>query len=236
MGKLEPTQFDNIGKVMKSPWEFRQYGESGHWVSDLFPHVAQQVDDRDDQVDDLEVLRAHLRELLPAHRVRAAGAAEHGGVGGLRPGQREPEPAGLHGAQRRADSARRAGQLQLGLPAGRPSRDRCSSRRTSRWRTSGRGRPGRSCSATSSTCCGASTSWRRGTSAATGALEAAIANYETAFRMQTAVPELMDLAGESEATHEAVRAGRRNGRARRSSAANACSPGDWSSAACGSSS
>ena len=31
MGKLEPTQFDNIGKVMKSPWEFRQYGESGHW-------------------------------------------------------------------------------------------------------------------------------------------------------------------------------------------------------------
>ena len=45
MGKLEPTQFDNIGKVMQSPWKFKQYGDSGAWVSDLFPHLAQVVDD-----------------------------------------------------------------------------------------------------------------------------------------------------------------------------------------------
>ena len=32
-------------RIMKSPWNFRQYGESGRWVSDLFPHVAQHVDD-----------------------------------------------------------------------------------------------------------------------------------------------------------------------------------------------
>ena len=32
-------------RVLKSPWEFRQYGDSGQWVSDLFPNVAQQVDD-----------------------------------------------------------------------------------------------------------------------------------------------------------------------------------------------
>lgn len=31
--------------VMKSPWKFRQYGETGHFVSDLFPHIAQRVDD-----------------------------------------------------------------------------------------------------------------------------------------------------------------------------------------------
>jgi len=31
-------------RVMKSPWEFRQYGEGGHWVSDLFPHVAAHSD------------------------------------------------------------------------------------------------------------------------------------------------------------------------------------------------
>ncbi|MDB4448691.1 DUF1501 domain-containing protein, partial [Akkermansiaceae bacterium] len=35
IGKLEPTQFDNIGKVMQSPWAFKQHGESGAWVSDL---------------------------------------------------------------------------------------------------------------------------------------------------------------------------------------------------------
>ena len=31
--------------LLKSPWEFRQHGESGIWVSDLFPHIATCVDD-----------------------------------------------------------------------------------------------------------------------------------------------------------------------------------------------
>lgn len=33
------------GRVMKSPWKFQQYGESGKQVSSLFPNVAQHVDD-----------------------------------------------------------------------------------------------------------------------------------------------------------------------------------------------
>jgi len=32
-------------RVMQSPWKFQQYGESGRWVSELFPHTAQAVDD-----------------------------------------------------------------------------------------------------------------------------------------------------------------------------------------------
>src|SRR5688572_13443445 len=32
-------------RVMKSPWNFRQYGQSGHWASDLFPQTAAHVDD-----------------------------------------------------------------------------------------------------------------------------------------------------------------------------------------------
>lgn len=31
-------------RVMKSPWSFKQYGQCGHWVSDLFPNIAQHVD------------------------------------------------------------------------------------------------------------------------------------------------------------------------------------------------
>lgn len=31
--------------LMGSLWKFRQYGECGRWVSDLFPHMAQHVDD-----------------------------------------------------------------------------------------------------------------------------------------------------------------------------------------------
>ncbi|MEM9017679.1 MAG: DUF1501 domain-containing protein [Verrucomicrobiota bacterium] len=40
IGELAPTQFDNVGNVLKSPWEFKQRGESGAWVSDLFPYLA----------------------------------------------------------------------------------------------------------------------------------------------------------------------------------------------------
>lgn len=33
------------GAVMKSPFEFKQHGESGRWVSSVFPHIARHVDD-----------------------------------------------------------------------------------------------------------------------------------------------------------------------------------------------
>lgn len=39
------VQFAKTGNLLKSPWKFRQYGQSGAWVSDLFPNVAQHVDD-----------------------------------------------------------------------------------------------------------------------------------------------------------------------------------------------
>ena len=42
--KMEPTQFDNIGTTFKSPWGFEKRGESGADVSDLFPHIANHVD------------------------------------------------------------------------------------------------------------------------------------------------------------------------------------------------
>ena len=43
--KTEPTQFNNIGNTLASPWKFKQYGQCGTPVSDLFPHIAQHVDD-----------------------------------------------------------------------------------------------------------------------------------------------------------------------------------------------
>lgn len=33
------------GTIMKSPFAFQQYGESGRWVSDVFPHLAKHVDE-----------------------------------------------------------------------------------------------------------------------------------------------------------------------------------------------
>jgi hypothetical protein len=42
--KIEPTQFNNIGKTLASPWKFQNYGQSGIPVSELFPNVARHVD------------------------------------------------------------------------------------------------------------------------------------------------------------------------------------------------
>jgi hypothetical protein len=39
------VQFAPTNNLLKSPWKFKQYGESGIPVSELFPHVAQHVDD-----------------------------------------------------------------------------------------------------------------------------------------------------------------------------------------------
>lgn len=55
IGELLPTQFDSVGTVLKSPWKFKQYGESGIWVSDLFPHLA-------GVVDELAVIRSMTSE------------------------------------------------------------------------------------------------------------------------------------------------------------------------------
>ncbi|MDB5349959.1 MAG: hypothetical protein JWN86_1206 [Planctomycetota bacterium] len=46
-------------KLMASPWEFRQHGESGLWASDLFPEVAAHA-------DELCVIRS-MHTDLPAH-------------------------------------------------------------------------------------------------------------------------------------------------------------------------
>src|SRR6056297_390694 len=57
--KVEPTQFNNNGKVLASPWQFQQHGEAGIPVSDLFPQIAQCA-------DELAVVRSMISE-FPEH-------------------------------------------------------------------------------------------------------------------------------------------------------------------------
>ncbi|MFN9943949.1 MAG: DUF1501 domain-containing protein, partial [bacterium] len=42
---LPRVTFAKTGNLLRSPWKFRQYGQSGLPVSDLFPHVGQCVDE-----------------------------------------------------------------------------------------------------------------------------------------------------------------------------------------------
>jgi hypothetical protein len=43
--KVDNTQFNNVGKILKSPWKFKKYGECGMDISELFPHIATCADD-----------------------------------------------------------------------------------------------------------------------------------------------------------------------------------------------
>ncbi|MEN1679593.1 MAG: DUF1501 domain-containing protein [Planctomycetota bacterium] len=57
--KVQPTQFDNLGTVLGSPWKFSRHGECGLPVSELFPHVATCA-------DELAVIRSMVSE-FPEH-------------------------------------------------------------------------------------------------------------------------------------------------------------------------
>lgn len=57
--RVEPTQFNNNGTVLASPWQFAQHGESGIPVSELLPNIA-------DRVDELTVVRSMVSE-FPEH-------------------------------------------------------------------------------------------------------------------------------------------------------------------------
>jgi hypothetical protein len=35
---------DQVGPIMRSPFRFRRHGQSGHWVSEIFPNLARHVD------------------------------------------------------------------------------------------------------------------------------------------------------------------------------------------------
>jgi hypothetical protein len=49
------TFFGKIGLLRKNDWDFRQHGESGLWISDLFPHLA-------GCADELTVIRSMLAD------------------------------------------------------------------------------------------------------------------------------------------------------------------------------
>jgi hypothetical protein len=200
MGQLEPTQFNNIGRVMKSPWNFRQYGESGTWVSDLFPHLSRHV-------DDLCVVKSMVSQ-FPEHT--AANYFLHTGSGL----QGRPSMGAWVGYGLGSESQDLPGFIVLNgglVPPG--GLDNFNSGFLPAAYQGSVFKPGDHPVANIRPAepspelqrnklalladLDAQSLQRTGTD---DTLEAAIANYETAFRMQTAVPELMDLSDETEAT------------------------------------
>ena len=199
--KVEPTQFNNVGNTLASPWKFKKYGQSGLPVSDLFPNVATCA-------DDLAVIRsmtANFSEHTNANYFFHSGHGQQG-----RPSMGSWVTYGLGSECRDLP-----GFVVLGsglIPPGGidcfgngflPAAYQGSLFRHGSQPVSDLTPPGGESAKTR----GAKRDLLRKLDAAAkekygdrDPLEAAIANYELAFRMQNAVPELTDLAKETDAT------------------------------------
>jgi hypothetical protein len=204
-GKVKRTQFNQNGVIQPSHWEFKRRGQSGIEVSDMFPHIGACV-------DDLCVIRSmtakfsehaqgnffmhsgfpflgypsagawmsyglgNTADNLPGFVVLKSGdsVAPHGGVGLFSNGFL---PAAHQASFIHADGSEPVPHIRPQEPA---------SAQRSRMDFV------------------ASLDRRFAVATAPGdqQVEAAIANAEMAWRMQSAVPELCGLSGESEATRK----------------------------------
>ena len=198
--KVDATQFDDVGTIMQSPWQFRRYGESGIEVSDLFPHVGSCA-------DDLAVVRSMVADFpehtnanyflhtgvgvqgrpsmgawvtyglgsenqdLPGYVVLDGGLIPSGGLDNFNSGFL---PASFQASIFRAQDQPLANIESL-EDSSEVQRRKMALMRQADQRLLGR-------------------------MGQVEAVESTIANYELAFRMQASVPELTDLANETDAT------------------------------------
>jgi hypothetical protein len=198
--KMEATQFDNNGATLGSPWKFRRYGHSGLEVSDLFPHVGRCA-------DDLCVVRSMtspFSEHTNANYFLHTGLGLSGrpsmgswvsyGLGAdadnlpgfvvlngglIPPGGLECFGSGFLPATHQGSTFKHGGEPVANIRPTEPTPGLQRSKldliaQLDRDLTNRLG--------------------------ANDAVESAISNYELAFKMQAAVPDLMDLTGETQET------------------------------------
>jgi hypothetical protein len=201
--KAPPTQFipgDSAPKVLRSPWPFRRHGKSGTPVSDLFPHVA-------GCVDELCVVRsmvANFTEHANANLFLHTGFNQQG-----RPslGSWVSYGLGSEGKDLPGYIVLKGGRVPAGGPDNfgsgfLPAVHQGSLFRDTRAPVANLERH----EASAELQRGKLELLRKLDRSVLGRLghddrvESAIANYELAFRMQSAVPDLLDLGKESAAT------------------------------------
>jgi hypothetical protein len=197
---IDRTMFNQNGNIMPSPWQFRHYGQCGMPVSDLFPHMGSIADDltliRSMTVKFMEHAQANNffhtgnpltgfpslgawtsyglgtdNKNLPGFMVLGSGEIPLGGINVFSSGFLPAVHQGSFLYPERTEPLLDV-TPKLSGPAQRRQLDFIA-RHDRAFAQTVHHDPH---------------------------IEAAIANYETAYRMQTSVPALVDLAGESEAT------------------------------------
>jgi hypothetical protein len=200
--KMEPTQFNNNGNTLGCPWEFKNYGQSGMPVSDLFPHVAECAD----ELCVIRSMTSNFSEHTAANYFLHSGLGLSGrpsmgawvcyGLGSesqdlpgfvvlngglVPPGGLENFGSGFLPATYQG-SIFRAGAHPVANIQPAEARPELQRNKLALMRALDREGLQRLGSADQ--------------------VESAIANYELAFRMQSAVPDLMEIKGESDATRK----------------------------------
>jgi Protein of unknown function (DUF1501) len=190
------------GRVVGPKWRFRQRGECGRWVSDLFPHLGQCVDDiaflhsmfAESPIHGSALLNMNCGRLISGHPSLGAwinyglGTENHnlpgyvvmldetgGPISGAKNWTSGYMPASFQGVQLRTEGE---AILDLQPPAGLAGRNQRAlldqlAAENARHAAARQGNP---------------------------ELQARIAQFELAFRMQSAAPEAVDLRRENAAT------------------------------------
>jgi hypothetical protein len=199
-------QFAQTGNLLKSPWKFAQHGESGAWVSELFPHVARHVDKLCFVKSLHGTNEAHGGALLALHTGSATfvrpsmGSWILYGLGSENqdlPGFITLCPTLGHGGVNNWSSAFLPGIYQ-GTPIGNAS----VPAREAGFAHLSRPDLSRAAQRDQLDLLAQVNLAHAGRRERDAALEARIASFELAFRMQTSAPQLMDLTGESPQTQK----------------------------------
>ncbi len=205
VGKLEGIEnlfFGNPGKWMRSPFRFAQYGQCGHWCSEIFPHLARHVDElafvhsmtTESNSHGPAMFQINTGFVRPGYP--SAGAWTVYGLGresddlpafvvlldrGLPPGHNVNWSSGFLPARYQGVQLRSSGDPILDL---NPARDVSPEERRASFEL-----------------LGALNQEHLARNPHDAELSARIAAYELAARMQVSVPETIDLARETAATH-----------------------------------
>ncbi len=202
--KVERTQFNNNGQIFGSPFSFKEYGESGIPVSNIFTNIAEHVDDMAIIRSMTTSVNEHAQGNFMAHTGfpflghPSAGAWISYGLGSanknlptyvvLQSGGAVP----AHGGVGLFSNGFLPAQHQASImKADKP--DPVSNIKPSQAKALQRSR------------LDFVNQIDKKFSASLGGndkIDAAIENYETAFRMQASVPDVCDISGETEATRK----------------------------------
>lgn len=193
----------NQGRIVEPKWKFKQYGESGKWVSDLFPNVASCVDDitflhsmtADSPIHGSAMLMMNSGKVLSGSPALGSWVTyglgsenenlpgfvvmldkKGGPISGAKNWSSGYMPASYQGVVMRSKGA---AILDLAPPEGmtRATQRRLLDRLLEKNREHEQGRGGNS------------------------ELAARIASYELAYKMQEYAPEAVDIGQETEETH-----------------------------------